>query len=256
MGLPLLQPESLKDSSFRESLTSLKPELFVVVAFRILPSVLLGIPRRGAINLHASLLPAYRGAAPIQWALINGETVTGLTTFLIEPKVDRGAILLQKKIPIDPEDNYGSLADRMSELGADLVLRSIDGWEAGQIIPQHQDHSQATAAPKIKPEHRQINWSLPALQIHNLIRGLAPQPGAFTTWKKRTLKVFSSRVVELEGTAQPPGTITTATGNQFIVQTGDHGLALLEAQLEGKKRLSIEEFLRGCHFSVGERLGS
>lgn len=255
IGLPLLQPESLKAPSFKESLLTLNPDLFVVVAFRILPTVLLELPCHGAINLHASLLPAYRGAAPIQWALINGETVTGLTTFLIEPKVDRGAILLQEKVPISPEDNYGTLAERMSALGADLVLRSIAGWKTGEIIPQPQDHSRATAAPKIKPEHRQIDWSLPALRIHNLIRGLAPFPGAYTTWKGRTLKLFSSRVVEIAQPAQPPGTIIDSTKNQLIVQTGEQQLALLEVQLEGKKRLSIEDFLRGYRLHEGQRLG-
>ncbi len=255
ISLPLLQPQSLNDPSFRETLLTLNPDLFVVVAFRILPPTLLDLPRRGAINLHASLLPAYRGAAPIQWALINGETKTGLTTFLIEPKVDRGAILLQEKVPIAPEDNYGSLTERLSTLGADLVLRSINGWEAGWIIPQPQDHSQATAAPKIKLEHRQIDWSLPALRINNLIRGLAPHPGAFTTWKRRTLKIFSSSIMETISTKQPPGTAITVSGDQLVVQTGEHGLALLKVQLEGKKRLSIDEFLRGYHLQVGERLG-
>ena len=178
-GLPLLQPESLKDPSFVAAVSSLHPDLIVVVAFRILPREVFSIPRYGAFNLHASLLPQYRGAAPINWAIINGETTTGVTTFFLEEKVDTGGIILQAKLPIGSDDDAGSIHDKLARLGADAVLRTVRLIESGKPAPVPQDNTLATPAPKIFPNDCRIRWDMPAERVRNFIRGLSPFPAAW-----------------------------------------------------------------------------
>ncbi|AFH49855.1 Methionyl-tRNA formyltransferase [Ignavibacterium album JCM 16511] len=248
-NIPVYQPEKLKDNSeFIEQLKNLQPDLFVVVAFRILPKEIFEIPKYGSFNLHASLLPKYRGAAPIQWALINGETETGLTTFRLAEQVDTGNIYLQLKVQIHPEDNFGTLHDRLSELGAEVVIKTIDLIESGnyQLLPQ--DDSLASPAPKITKEICMIEWNKPAEEIHNLVRGLSPYPAAFFIHNKKVIKVYRTEIVKdmhlkLSEFHQ--------TKKELIVGCGKDAIKILEIQLEGKKRMSTEEFLRGYSFIKG-----
>lgn len=250
-NLPLLQPEKLRDPIFLEQLRSLQPDLFVVVAFRILPPDVFTIPKLGAFNLHASLLPKYRGAAPIQWAIINGEQETGVTTFFLQEKVDTGNIILQARLPIRENETAGELHDRLAEVGAEIVLHTVRLIEQGKVSPKPQDDSLATPAPKIFKEHCKIDWSTTARRIHNLIRGLSPKPAAFTTHKGTQLKLYRSQLAQKK-TSHPAGTVVQAD-QQLLVSTGDGVLEILELQQEGKKKLSTEEFLRGYRINVGER---
>lgn len=247
-NIPVYQPEKLKgNQEFVEQLKALQPDLFVVVAFRILPKEIFEIPRYGSFNLHASLLPKYRGAAPIQWALINGETETGLTTFKLAEKVDTGNIYLQEKVPIYPEDNFGTLHDRLSELGADVVLRTIEMIESGNYQLLQQDDSLASPAPKITKEICRIDWYKSAEEIHNLVRGLSPHPAAFFVMKDKTYKVFKTRITTDESKNilfLNPGEFLE-TKKQLYFGTSEGILEILEIQPEGRKRMSAEEFLRG-----------
>jgi methionyl-tRNA formyltransferase len=250
--LPLLLPESLKEPSLAAEIAALSPDLIVVVAFRILPPRLFAIPRLGSINLHASLLPKYRGAAPINWAIINGESETGVTTFFLEEKVDTGGIILQCTTPIAPDEDAGSLHDRLAALGAAAVLDTVRLIEQGKANPQPQAHTAATAAPKIFKEDCRIDWSRPADRIRNWIRGLSPVPGAFTFHDGNTLKIFRASVAD-QPSSQVPGTVEVVEGS-LSVHTGDRLLAVLEIQQEGKRRLGIAEFLRGYRIASGARL--
>lgn len=247
-NIPVYQPEKLKgNQEFVEQLKALQPDLFVVVAFRILPKEIFEIPRYGSFNLHASLLPKYRGAAPIQWALINGETETGLTTFKLAEKVDTGNIYLQEKVPIYPEDNFGTLYDRLSELGADVVLRTIEMIESGNYQLLQQDDSLASPAPKITKEICRIDWYKSAEEIHNLVRGLSPHPAAFFVMNDKTYKVFKTRITTDESKNilfLNPGEFLE-TKKQLYLGTSEGILEILEIQPEGRKRMSAEEFLRG-----------
>lgn len=245
-NIPVYQPEKLKgNQEFVEQMKALQPDLFVVVAFRILPKEIFEIPKFGSFNLHASLLPKYRGAAPIQWALINGEKETGLTTFKLAEKVDTGNIYLQEKVPIYPEDNFGTLHDRLSELGADVVLRTIEVIESGNYQLLQQDDSLASPAPKITKEICKIDWNKSAEEIHNLVRGLSPYPAAFFTFNEKIFKVYKTEVVK-DFNFQPSEFYQTK--KELIVGCGKDALRILEIQLEGKNRLGIEEFLRGFNF--------
>jgi len=245
-NISIYQPEKLKgNQEFVEQMKALQPDLFVVVAFRILPKEIFEIPKFGSFNLHASLLPKYRGAAPIQWALINGEKETGLTTFKLAEKVDTGNIYLQEKVPIYPEDNFGTLHDRLSELGADVVLRTIEMIESGNYQLLQQDDSFASPAPKITKEICKIDWNKSAEEIHNLVRGLSPYPAAFFTFNEKIIKVYKTEVVK-DFNLQPSEFYQTK--KELIVGCGKDALRILEIQLEGKKRLGIEEFLRGFTF--------
>lgn len=247
-NIPVYQPEKLKgNQEFVEQLKALQPDLFVVVAFRILPKEIFEIPGYGSFNLHASLLPKYRGAAPIQWALINGETETGLTTFKLAEKVDTGNIYLQEKVPIYPEDNFGTLHDRLSELGADVVLRTIEMIESGNYQLLQQDDSLASPAPKITKEICRIDWYKSAEEIHNLVRGLSPHPAAFFVMNDKTYKVFKTRITTDESKNilfLNPGEFLE-TKKQLYFGTSEGILEILEIQPEGRKRMSAEEFLRG-----------
>jgi methionyl-tRNA formyltransferase len=248
-GLPLLQPELLRDPAFAGSVRALQSDLIVVVAFRILPPEVFRIPRLGAINLHASLLPRYRGAAPINRAIMNGETETGVTTFFLEESVDTGNVLLQARTPILPDDDAGALHDRLADVGAEIVLHTVRLIEMGKAVPRPQDSALASPAPKIFKEDCRIDWSQPAERIRNQIRGLSPSPAAFTTHDGKVLKVFRGRIVP---GSLPPGVVEVRNG-VLKVGTVDGALAVEDIQLEGKKRMTAGDFLRGYGISSGDR---
>ena len=246
-NIPVYQPEKLKSNTeFIEQMKALQPDLFVVVAFRILPKEVFNIPKFGSFNLHGSFLPKYRGAAPIQWALINGETETGLTTFKLAEKVDTGNIYLQQKVEILPADNFETLHDRMSLLGADLVLKTISLIQTGNFELKQQDDSLASPAPKITKEICKIDWNKSAKEIHNLIRGLSPHPAAFFVYNGKVIKIYKTEIVE-QNDMKPFQIHQTKT--ELIIGCGKNALRILELQQEGKKRMGIEEFLRGFSFS-------
>jgi methionyl-tRNA formyltransferase len=245
-NIPVLQPEKLKNNQqFVKNLKSFNADLFVVVAFKILPPEVFEIPKYGSFNLHASYLPKYRGAAPIQWCLINGERKTGLTTFKLAEKVDTGNIYLQKEVEIFPEDNFGTLHDKLSELGADIVLDTVKLIESGNIELKMQDDSFATPAPKITKEICEIDWSKSADAIHNLIRGLSPYPAAFFSFKDKVIKIYQSEVVNRDD-LEPFEIVQNK--NELIIGCSKNSIRILQLQQEGKKRMGIEEFLRGFSF--------
>ncbi|KPL00711.1 MAG: methionyl-tRNA formyltransferase [candidate division Zixibacteria bacterium SM23_73_3] len=255
-NLKVLTPEKLKNEDFIKALKELSPDLIVVVAFRILPEVVFSLPRLGTINLHASLLPRYRGAAPINWALMNGETKTGLTTFYIRKKVDTGDMILRRETEIYPEENFGELHDRMAQQGADVLLETVDLIERGEVKTLKQDDTQATPAPKITPEHCRIDWSRKATQIKNQIRGLAPSPGAFTFFRGKILKIYRAHIIGDVSFTGDLGQVTESDEKESLwVKTGSGILSLLEVQPEGKRRMSIEEFVRGYRVQPEEKLG-
>jgi methionyl-tRNA formyltransferase len=244
-NLPLLQPERLKDENFVKSLHELAPDLFVVVAFRILPREVYSIPVYGSFNLHASLLPKYRGAAPIQWSIINGDKETGVTTFALENKVDTGNIFIQKKIEILDNDNFGLVHDKLSIIGAEAVMETINLISSGKFTLQNQDGSLATPAPKINKENGLINWNKPAWEVNNLIRGLSPYPGAYFHYNEMLIKIFKASVNKEKVLA--PGAIFSGK-QELVIGCGQDALSILELQLEGRKKLLSSEFLRGFEF--------
>ncbi|HLP16018.1 MAG TPA: methionyl-tRNA formyltransferase [Bacteroidota bacterium] len=260
-GIPVLQPETLRDPEFVSALQSLAPDLFVVVAFRILPKDVYTIPRLGAFNLHASLLPKYRGAAPINWAIINGETETGVTTFFLQEKVDTGSIILRKSIPIPSEMNAGELHDELMDLGARAVLETVQLIDRGSVPLLNQDDSLATPAPKIFKDDCRIDWTRSTAAVHNFIRGLSPYPAAWTTLEGKTVKIFRTHIMPDASSSVPPpvshtdaalphsGAIRTEEERLFAAAS-DGELEILELQLEGKKRLTAAEFLRGRRLTV------
>jgi methionyl-tRNA formyltransferase len=250
--LPVLQPPTVKDPAFAEAVQALEPDIAVVVAFRILPRTVFSIPRLGSFNLHASLLPKYRGAAPIQWAIINGDAETGVTTFFLEDRVDTGEMLFQERIAIHPDDDAGSVHDRLAVLGAQLVLRTVEHIARGDVRPLPQQASLATAAPKIFKEDCHIRWDATAESIRNLVRGLSPAPGAWCLHEGRVLKVYKSRVKPAAGSAAP-GTVSVDEQG-LSVKTADQSLLLLELQQEGRRRMTAEEFLRGYPIRTGDTL--
>lgn len=257
LGLPVIEAENLNAEEFYDNLIKLKGELFIVIAYRILPERIFSLPPRGTVNLHASLLPQYRGAAPIRWVLINGEKKTGVTTFIIEKKVDTGGIILQKETEIGETENYGELYQRLSRLGADAVLETVELIERGKASLRPQDHSLASPASKITKELCQLNWKEPAYKIVNLVRGLSPQPGAFTYWRGKILKVLEARAENSASSTAVPGEILLADSRQgFLVQTGEGSLQILSLQLEGKSKISAAEFLRGYQVKKGEKFGA
>jgi methionyl-tRNA formyltransferase len=255
-NLKVFTPENLKSDDFFYSLKELPFDISVVVAFRILPERIFSLPPLGTINLHASLLPKYRGAAPINWALINGETKTGLTIFFIQKKVDTGDLILQKEIDIFPEETFGELHDRMAKMGADLLLETLDLIERGEAKPIKQDDAQATPAPKITPEHCRIDWSKEAVQIKNQIRGLSPLPAAFTWYKGKILKIFKAEALGETTFSDGFGEVVESDGKEKIwIKTRKGILNILEVQPEGKRKMSAEEFVRGYRIKAGEKLG-
>lgn len=251
--IPILQPEKLKSPDFLDELKSYQPDLIIVVAFRMLPELVWAMPRLGTFNLHASLLPDYRGAAPINHCLINGDTKTGLTTFFLEKEIDTGKIILQKEIPIDPEDNAGSLHDKLLLAGAQLVVQTIQRIEQGNlmVISQNELIDKGLAlrpAPKIFTETCRIIWQQPAVVIHNLIRGLSPYPAAWTNLQtpngERSIKVYQS-LFQIESHAFSAGEVVVENRKRLKVAVSDGWIYLLEVQQSGKKKMQIHEFLQG-----------
>jgi len=250
-GLPLLQPEKAKEEAFQEALKILQPDLIVVVAYgQILPKSILKIPKYGAVNVHASLLPTYRGAAPIAWAILNGEKVTGVTTMVMDEGMDTGDILLQAEIPIGDEETCESLYDRLSSLGARLFRETLEKMKAGDIHLLSQDHSKATYAPPLKKEDGHIIWKKEAGEIHRQVRGFNPWPGAFTKWGDQLLKIYEGEIKEGKTTGKIG--VVVWVGSDFIeVETGKDSYRLKEVQLEGRKRMTVRDFLSGHPISVG-----
>jgi len=247
-GLNILQPEKLKNPEFLDELRSLKADLQVVVAFRMLPEVVWNMPPLGTINLHASLLPYYRGAAPINWAVINGEKETGATTFKLQHEIDTGNILLQEKIAIGDDETAGELHDRMKDIGAQLLVQTVKGLESGAIkeVPQQslQSGKNLSHAPKIFTDTANINWSHSVDQIHNLIRGLSPYPGAFTSFGNKMMKILRASK-EKTNPGIKTGEFITDKKTYLKFAASDGYINVIELQLEGKKRMNVEDFLRG-----------
>lgn len=255
-GLNILQPEKLKDPAFLEALKALQADLQVVVAFRMLPEIVWNMPRLGTINLHGSLLPQYRGAAPINWAVINGDKETGVTTFKLKHEIDTGDILLQERMPIGHNETAGDVHDRMKELGATVLVNTVKGIANGSIkeTPQSSivdgssSESQLRHAPKIFTATSQINWNKTGEEIYNLIRGLSPYPGAFTELGDKTLKIFNAEK-EWIIPGSKPGRWETDNKTYLKFACADGYIHVKDIQLEGKKRMLIDDFLRGYRFA-------
>jgi methionyl-tRNA formyltransferase len=250
-GLSLLQPENVKEEAFQEKLRGLQPDLFVVVAYgKIFPKSLLNIPKYGAVNVHASLLPKYRGAAPIAWAILKGEKETGVTTMMMDEGMDTGDILLQKKISIGEEETGETLHDKLAKFGAQLLVETIERMKGGNIRPTPQDHSKATYASPIKKEDTYIDWGKEAIEIDRQVRAFNPNPGACTKWADQLLKIYRGEV--REGTHKAKAGTVVWVGSDFIeVETGKDSFLVKEVQLEGKKRMSVRDFLSGHSISIG-----
>ena len=255
-GIPVLQPEKLKDPAFIDQLSALKADLQIVVAFRMLPEIVWNMPRLGTFNLHGSLLPQYRGAAPINWAIINGDKETGVTTFFLKHEIDTGDIIYKESIPILPTDNAGTVHDKLMELGADLTVRTLDDIIADRVRPIPQDTipvSELRPAPKIFKETCRIDWNQPTARINDFIRGLSPYPAAWTVLRsadgtEQDFKIYAAQPVT-DAPIQKPGTITCDGRKNLLVYTSDGALRLTEVQMAGKKRMDVSAFLCGCNIS-------
>jgi methionyl-tRNA formyltransferase len=245
------QPSSVRTVEFANRIANHKPDIIVVVAFgHIIPKNILEIPKIAAINIHASLLPKYRGPAPIQWAIINGETETGVTTMLMDEGLDTGDILLSSKIKILSDDTSGSLHDRLANLSAEVLIQTIERIETGNITPISQDHVQATYAPLLKKNDGRMNWEMPAQTLEAFIRGMTPWPGAFTFHGKKRLKIYKAMPIIID-TVEPPGTVIKRFPDELYVATGKGALSVIEIQGESGKRLLIKEFLQGYKIAPG-----
>ena len=251
LGIEVIEPENLSDPILIENLTTLDADLFFVVAFRILPKELFGIPPKGTVNLHASLLPDYRGAAPINRAIINGDEVTGLTTFYIEKKVDTGDMLLSAQVSIGPDETAGELADRMKHVGAQLALDTVNGIEREILSAVKQPDTPRRPAPKLFKEHGRIDWSKDARSVHNQVRGMNPSPGAFSDWPRGPLKIHRTQIVDTESPGTP-GLVTDSSPHAgFVVSCGTGKLRVLEVQPPGKKIMDAASFVRGYRIETG-----
>ncbi|MGJ1437719.1 methionyl-tRNA formyltransferase [Sphingobacterium siyangense] len=250
-NIPVLQPVKLRDEAFLDELKSFQADLQVVVAFRMLPEIVWNMPKFGTINVHASLLPQYRGAAPINHAIINGEKESGVTTFLLQHEIDTGNILLSKKVAIKETDNAGDLHDNLMVAGAETLLQTIQQLKAGALQPKPQEILLTTEplkhAPKIFKEDCKINWDQPTAQVYNFIRGLSPYPAAFTLLNDKVLKIYSTEK-ELVNTATIPGTIETDKKSFLKIAAQDGYIVISDLQLEGKKRMNVVDFLKGYRF--------
>ncbi len=260
-GLPLLQPEKLKDEAFVEELRALNADLQIVVAFRMLPEVVWNMPRLGTFNLHASLLPQYRGAAPLNWAIINGDTETGVTTFFLKHEIDTGEIIQQRRIPILPEDNVGNVHDNLMNLGAGMVVETVDAILAETITPIPQESIETEEplrpAPKIFKETCHIDWGKSVTEVHNLVRGLSPYPAAWCEWvspegSRTSVKIFRTTPVE-KAHNHTPGVIISDGKTHIDIACANGYIRVEELQLAGKKRLSAPDLLRGFYLSEGYR---
>ncbi len=253
-GLKVLQPAKLKDPGFMGTLRELAPELMVVAAYgRILTHELLALPTVGFLNVHASLLPKYRGAAPVNWALIRGEKETGVTIMWVTYEVDTGPVFLQNKVPIREKDNAGTLAARLAQRGAELLVEALKLLRQGKAIRKPQPEEGVTYAPPITPEMRRLNWKLPAVEVHGWIRGLDPNPGAYTHLKGQRLKLFGARLRTCEGRSAAPGAVLALQPAGLQIACGRGSITVKELQLAGHKRLPVAEFQRG-HPVIGEIL--
>ncbi|MEI6305945.1 MAG: methionyl-tRNA formyltransferase [Deltaproteobacteria bacterium] len=253
-GIPVLQPNKVRDPDFIKTVLSLQPEVIVVVAFgQILPKMLLDIPPRGCINVHASLLPRYRGAAPLNWCIINGEKETGVTTMMMDPGLDTGPMLLSKSTPIDANEDIISLHDRMSQMGAMILAETLDGLNSGTVSPRQQDDTQTCYAPMLKKEDGLIDWHQDASIIHNQVRGMAVWPGAYTFIDGMLLKIFRTKAGDSSG---QPGTVLKADKGIIEVACLSGSIYIEELQLAGKKRLDPISFLSGCPLAPGTLLTS
>lgn len=246
---PILQPESVKAPAFAEEVGALEPDVIAVVAFKILPPEVFTQAKKGAFNLHGSLLPKYRGAAPINRAIMAGETETGVTTFFLEETVDTGDIILKERLSIGPSETAGEVHDRMKELGAEVVLRTVKLIEAGEVEPVPQDDARATPAPKISTEEARIPWNESAEVVHNHVRGLSPYPGAWTKHDGTRLKIYRTRLAEGDG---PPGAVLEA-GERLVVACGTGAVDIVEIQQPGRQQLPATDFLHGYDLDAGAR---
>ncbi len=252
LGLPLYQPERVRRPEAVEFLRGLKAEAMVVVGYgQIIPQVVIDLAPLGIINVHASLLPKYRGAGPIQWAIVKGETRTGVTTMRIDAGLDTGDMLLKRETGIGEDENAIELGERLSVMGADLLVETLQGLAAGTIVPEKQDNAQATLAPLLKKEDGLIDWTRPAWDIHNQVRGLQPWPGAHTTFRGQPLQVWQTKLLATSSTT--PGSLISI--KPLIVSCGSSGLELLEVQQQGRKRMSGADFANGQRLSENEILG-
>jgi methionyl-tRNA formyltransferase len=256
LNLPVIQPEKIRNNlEFQKQLGDLQPDAIIVVGYgRIIPPWMLALPPRGNINVHASLLPKYRGAAPIQWAIAKGETATGVTTMLLNEGLDTGDILLQKEIPIAPQDNAVTLAPRLATLGAGLLVETLRGLERGTVKPISQDDSRASLAPILRKEDGLMDFKLPADEIYNRLRGFQPWPGAYTQFRGKNLKVVAARPAEAPASLAP-GELRVINDRLFAGCGNRTALELLEVQPEGKKIILARDFLSGYRLQPGERLG-
>jgi methionyl-tRNA formyltransferase len=263
LHLPLLQPTRARDEKFISELRGLAPDLIVVAAYgQILPPAILDLPRYGCLNVHTSLLPKYRGAAPIQWAIAQGDAETGVTIMKMDPGLDTGEIVAQRRTAIQPADDSATLHARLARLGAELLLATIPDYTAGKIQPQPQPAEGVSHAPKIKKEDGRIDWSLPAQTIVNRLRAFTPWPGAFTFWDGKLLKIWKIRFAEVIGREETPpagfvlkpGTILSADKSGILVTCGKDVVFVAELQLEGGRRMSAAEFLAGHPLKIGDRL--
>ena len=255
-GLPILQPLKMKDPAFLEALCAWQPDLIAVTAFgRILPSIILDLPPKGCVNVHGSLLPKYRGAGPIQWAIINGEDETGITTMLMDAGMDTGAMLLQERVPIDPEDTAGSLSEKLAKVGGPLLVETIRQLKAGTLTPRQQDESKATMAPLLEKEMGQIDWKSAATEIANRVRGLSPWPGAFTYVDQERWTIWKAKALVDSSTAEP-GTMVAVTKDAIHIATGRGLLAITELQPANSRRMTVQQYLAGHRLTPGFRLHS
>jgi methionyl-tRNA formyltransferase len=254
LGIPLVQPERIKNNEeFRARLAELRPDAIVVVGYgRIIPQWMIELPALGNLNVHASLLPKYRGAAPIQWAIAHGESVTGVTTMRIDAGLDTGDILLQRELPITAEDTAETIALKLAAVGADLMVETLRGLQAGEIRPRAQDPAQATLAPILKKEDGQIDFHRSAVEIWNRLRGFQPWPGAYTTFRGKSLQILVATPVSMEVLV---GTITLRGDGAFVGCSAHTALELREVQMAGKKRMSARDFVNGYRPREGERMG-
>ena len=254
-GIPVFQPRKVRESENVEELRKYQADVIVVVAFgQILPREILEMTPYGCINVHASLLPAYRGAAPIQWAVINGEKVSGVTTMQMDEGLDTGDMLLKTEVPLEPEETGGSLHDKLAAAGASLCVRTLKALEEGTVTPKKQGESPTAYASMLKKEMGEIRWEEPAISIERLIRGLNPWPSAYTGWQDKTMKIWEAEVLE-EDRGQEPGTVVRVDKDGFLVQTGKGLLKVTALQIPGKKRMEADAFLRGYSMEPGEKLG-
>jgi methionyl-tRNA formyltransferase len=250
-NIPIIQPENLKDPAFANQLKHYSADCFVVVAFKILPREIFTIPKLGTVNVHGSLLPAYRGAAPINWAIMNGDTETGVTTMLIDAKVDTGDILLQDKVTISGSMTAGDLHDILAVKGARILIETLKMLSRKQINPLPQDDSKATKAPKIKTQTALIDFDQPAMKVHNHIRGLSPYPGAYTFINKKKIKLLKSEITTGSKTTAA-GTIIAIENNTFKISCSVGALTIYEVQLEGKRKMDSFDFLNGYKIETGD----